>query len=314
MTMTSPASPAALRATIVERLVGDTGEPDRVIAAARALAERAIAGALSSLNASLASPVELEIASVELARFAAGKPKGGSNHTMTIAPSASSPDALMLVADPDAVAVLVAALFAGDPDLPVTPIRRPLSPTETAVAGLAFRALAEAVNGSGERSFEIRFPLPAAITGEAIAKQVVRDGPAVSVAFRLFSGSGSGTITMFMPQRVLLKHRGDTVPEPAQDKAAQRNWGERLSEEVMRSTVQVTATMPLARLTLGEVAGLKIGQVLALGSDAQRGVHLRARKQTLFVCEFGKLGQNYTVRIRHPFNAAQDLMDGLLSA
>ena len=40
--MSSPASPAEMRAYIIERLVGETGEPDRVIEAARALAERAM--------------------------------------------------------------------------------------------------------------------------------------------------------------------------------------------------------------------------------------------------------------------------------
>jgi flagellar motor switch protein FliM len=39
---------------------------------------------------------------------------------------------------------------------------------------------------------------------------------------------------------------------------------------------------------------------------------LSARKKTLFVCEFGKLGQNYTVRVKHPFDAAQEFIDGLL--
>ena len=284
-----------------------------MIEAARALAGRAAPDAAAKLNASLASPVGLEVETVELTRFAAGRPEDASNHAMVIAPSSSSPDALMLLLDPDAAAVLVAALFAGDPDLPVTPIRRPLSPTEAAVAGLAFSALAQAVNGSGERAFDLRFPLPAALTGAELEKQAVRDGPAVSVAFRVFSNGGSGTLTMLMPQRILLKHRGDTVRGSSQDKAAERRWGERLGGEVMRSTVQLTATMPLARLTLGEVAGLHAGQVLGIAAEAQHGVQLCARKKTLFVCDFGKLGQNYTVRIRHPFNAAQDLMDGLLS-
>ena len=49
---------------------------------------------------------------------------------MTIAASESSPDAMMLLMDPDAIAVVVNALFGGDPDLPITPIARELSPTE----------------------------------------------------------------------------------------------------------------------------------------------------------------------------------------
>jgi flagellar motor switch protein FliM len=29
------------------------------------------------------------------------------------------------------------------------------------------------------------------------------------------------------------------------------------------------------------------------------------------VCEFGKLGANYTVRVRHPYDAGQQFIDGL---
>ena len=38
--MASPASPAEMRAYIIERLVGETGEPDRVTDAARGAVER----------------------------------------------------------------------------------------------------------------------------------------------------------------------------------------------------------------------------------------------------------------------------------
>ena len=39
-----------------------------------------------------------------------------------------------------------------------------------------------------------------------------------------------------------------------------------------------------------------------------------ARDQVLFVCELGKLGQNYTVRILQPFDAHEDFVEGLISA
>jgi len=51
-----------------------------------------------------------------------------------------------------------------------------------------------------------------------------------------------------------------------------------------------------------------------LAEDCDLGARLSARGQTLFVCEFGKLGQNYTVRIKHPFDAGQDFIDGLMPA
>lgn len=312
--MSSPASPSETRAYIVERLVGDTGEPDRVIDAARSLAARAAPAVLASLNEALAFPVNMEVSSVELARFAGWRPQGASNHAMTIAASISSPDALMMLIDPDAIAVVLNAMFGGDPDLPITPITRDLSPTETTVAGILFTKLAEAINGSGPRAFDIRFPLSPAITGTEMAKHIVRDGPAVRVDFTISSINGSGRLSMLMPQRVLLKHRGDTVAGQDAEAVTQRDWGARLGEEVMRSAIQLDATMPLARLTLGQISALQEGQVIPIEPAAQFDVRLSARKNTLFICEFGKLGQNYTVRIRHPFDAAQEFMDGLLSA
>jgi flagellar motor switch protein FliM len=82
----------------------------------------------------------------------------------------------------------------------------------------------------------------------------------------------------------------------------------------MRSAVRLEASMPLTRLTLGQIAGLHEGQVIAIDATAQSSALLKARNNTLFVCEFGKLGQHYTVRISHPYDAQQDLMEGLLPA
>jgi flagellar motor switch protein FliM len=149
-------------------------------------------------------------------------------------------------------------------------------------------------------------PLPSAITGAELKKHIIRDAPAVRVDLRISTPTSSGRISLMMPQRVLLKHRGDAVAGDAS------SWSERFGEEIMRSSVNLEASMPLARMTLAEVAGLHEGMVIELGEGAQGEARLSARSKTLFVCEFGKLGQNYTVRIRHPFDAGRDLIDTLL--
>jgi flagellar motor switch protein FliM len=308
--MASPASPAETRAYILERLVGDTGEPDHVTDAARALAERALPAIMRGLSETLALTVAIELKTVELARFATAMPDG-DGHAMTVAASASSPDALVLTMDPQAVAVIVSALFGGDPDIAVAPIARGLSPTETEVATLVFEEIAKAVNGSGERAFEFKLPLPRAISGADLKKQVVRDGPGVRAVFAVSTPAGFGTVALTMPQRVLLKHRGGTGASK-DGGAPSAQWRQRFSEEVMRSGVDLQATMPLATMTLAQIAGLQAGQIIEIEAGAQSQARLSARQKTLFVCEFGKLGQNYTVRIRHPFDAGQDFIDGLL--
>jgi flagellar motor switch protein FliM len=308
--MTSPASPADTRALIVERLVGETGEPDQIVAAARALAERALPAIVQGLEDNMATPLAMEVTGIELARFVEARP-AASNHAMTIAASTSSPDALVLSIDNEALAVVVSTLFGGDPQEPVPPITRDLSRLEIDVATMVFEQVARAVNGSGPRAFQFKLPLPLAISGKEMMKHMLRDGPAVRIAFSLATPASRGTMALTMPQRVLLKHRGDTGAS-MKDAATGTEWRDRFSEEVMRSTVRLEARMPLARLTLGDLAGFEAGQVIELEDSAQVKVNLSARGRTLFVCEFGKLGQNYTVRIRHPFDAGQDFIDGLV--
>lgn len=308
--MTSPASPADTRTFIVERLVGETGEPEQVVAAARALAERAVPAIIAGLHENMAMAIAMEVASVEIVRFIEARPLE-TNHAMTIAATASSPDALVLSIDNDALAVVVSTLFGGDPQEAVSPITRELSPLEIEVATMVFEQVAQAVNGSGPRAFEFKLPLPLAITGKDMMKHLLRDGPAVQVTFSVATPVSRGTMALTMPQRVLLKHRGDTGAA-ATGQPPTTEWRDRFSEEVMRSTVTLEATMPLARLTLGDLAGFEKGQIIELEETAQTQARLSARGKTLFVCEFGKLGQNYTVRIRHPFDAGQDFIDGLL--
>lgn len=309
--MTSPASPADTRTFIVERLVGETGEPEQVVAAARALAERAVPAIMAGMQENMATSIAMEVTDVEIVRFIEARPLE-TNHAMTIAASASSPDALVLSIDNDALAVVVSTLFGGDPQETVPPIARELSPLEIEVATMVFEQVAQAVNGSGPRAFEFKLPLPLAITGKDMMKHLLRDGPAVRVTFSVATPASRGTMALTMPQRVLLKHRGDTGAAAATGQPATTEWRDRFSEEVMRSTVTLEATMPLARLTLGDLAGFEKGQIIELEEMAQTQARLSARGKTLFVCEFGKLGQNYTVRIRHPFDAGQDFIDGLL--
>lgn len=309
MSKAVPSSPAEMRAYIIERLVGETGEPERVTDAARALIERAVPAIRDGLKQNLALDLALEPAGVELARMADAKPDG-DGHAMTVAASPTSPDALVLTMDPDAVALVVSALFGGDPGIAVAPISRDLSPTETVVASRVFDEIARGLGASGDKSFEPALPLPQAISGSELKKHVLRDGPGVRVLLAISTPAGAGKIVLTMPQRLLLKGSADK----SQPQGPSGQWRQRFSEEVMRSGVELQATMPLARMTLGQIAGLRVGQVIEFEGDAQSQAKLSARQKTLFVCEFGKLGQNYTVRVKHPFDAGQDIMEGLVAS
>ncbi|MCA0046816.1 FliM/FliN family flagellar motor switch protein [Mesorhizobium sp. B283B1A] len=310
--MTSPGSPAQARSLIIERLVGDSGEADQVIDAGRAMAERAVPLLQKGLSSGLGVPVIVDLKSVEVSRVTEARSRAGDNFAMTVVGSPASSDAMTLVIDAAAIAIMVSTLFGGDPDMPVSPIERDLSPLEADVSTMVFQEVAQALNGSGQRSLELRLPAPRAMSGIEARRHVLRDGAAIRIVLGISTPVDSGSITVTMPQRIVLAGRDGIASASEADPGT--SWRARFSEEVMRSTVALEAAMPLARLTLGDLARLEVGQVIDFEETAQSRARLSARGQTLFVCEFGKLGQNYTVRIRHPFDAGQDFIDGLMPA
>jgi flagellar motor switch protein FliM len=300
------------RNAIVERLVGDTGEPGHIVSTARSLGLRALPAIRDSLNEQVSYPIEIELEEVALARMAEAKRPEADNDALVVAASATSPDALMLLADSHAIALLVSALFGGDPEMAVSPIRRPLTTIELELASVVFEATAKALNGSGVRALSIRFPMPAAISGRDLQKLIIRDGPAVRLSFKLVAPSGEGRFIVMMPQRVLLLHRGDGSAEAGDAGEQQARWSARFSDEVLRWAVKLEASVPLARMTLGELSRLAIGQVLEMPETAQSATRLSAGKTPLFTCEFGKLGHNFTVRVSEPVDQGREFIDGLM--
>ena len=296
---------------IVERLIGDTGEPDHIIKAARSLGMRALPAIRDSLNEQVSYPIEIEIETVALARMSDSRRPEVDNDALVVAASATSPDALMLVADADAISLLVSALFGGDPDMSATKIERALTSIELELASVVFEATAKALNGSGVRALSIKFPMQPALSGKELKKLIIRDGPAVRIVFSLIAPTGEGRFTVVMPQRVLLLHRGDAVADVSEEEE-EAVWTARFSEEVMRSAVKLEATIPLSRMTLGELSQLAVGQVIEMPEGAPTNTRLSARRKTLFTCEFGKLGQNFTVQVLEPYDAGKEFMDGLM--
>lgn len=307
--MTSSGSPSQTRALIIERLVGDSGEAAQVIGVGRGMAERSLPLLQKALAGELGAPVTVDLRAVDVGRVPDARVSAGETFAMTIISSPTSADAMTLVMDARATAVMVCALFGGDPDQPVSPIERDLSQIEADVATIVFQEVAVALNGSGKRSLDLRLPVAKAMSGNEARRRVLRDGAAVRIVYGVSTPTDTGTITAMIPQRILLATRGATARHDGDD-TNELDWRARFSEEVMRSTVRLEATMPLARLTLGDLAAFRPGQVIELEEDAQSQAKLSARDKTLFVCEFGKLGQNYTVRIRH--DAGQDIIDGLI--
>ncbi len=293
------------RDPVIERMLGNTGEPDRILLAAESMANRALGPIAEALSPRFSFMPELSVQAVDLVRIADAAPSANGLDLMVTAGGAASPDALTLMCSADAISILTQATFGGDRDVAAYPLQRGLSAIERQLAAYLFDAAARALNGSGARGLDISFPLPEPQPAAETAKNL-RDGPAARIVFRLAIGSFAGFVTALVPQRVLVERRTDdaVAANPGQ-------WRARLSDGLMRSNVRLEATIPLPKVKLGEVAVWQVGDVIEFPMDAHADTRLSARNKALFLCEFGRLGDHFTVRIKNPLDATQDFIDGL---
>lgn len=312
MSMTARQAFPGIVNPIVERMVGETDEPGQIAETARACALRALPAFAEGLNARLTWPVEIEIAQVEVVRFVEARPPEDGNCAFVVAGAPSSPDALMLSLDPSAVSLIIASMLGSDADIPAPAITRALSPIELEAASALFADFVQAFGGSGSRSFDFHLPLPAPLTSAELKKLVIRDSPAVRITFSLSAPAGQGMFGVVMPQRVLMTYRKDGQKGDARN-AGGSQWNARFGEEVLRSSVRLEATLRLEPMTLADVGRLHVGQLLEFPEAAGANTCLSARNTPIFMCEFGRLGQNYTVRIQQEYDAGQDLIEGIIA-
>lgn len=311
MAQAQPMTPAEMQASILERLTGATGDPGHLVETARSLCTRGCPAFMQALAEELGSPIEAELGDVEIVRLLDARPADDSREAVVMVASAASPDALVMSIDPDALALAVGVFFGADAEMAVAPIERDLSPTEVEIAAMVFGCFARALDGSGERGLQLRFPLPGPVSGPECKKLAFRDGPGVRMTVRLFTPAGSGKLAVTMPQRLLMKPRGEGGAANERDLGRQPEWAARFSSEIMQSAVRLEATIPMGKLTLGQIAGLAVGDVIPMPKAAATDTRLSARGKTLYVCEFGKLGDQFTVRIGERHEAGRGLMDAL---
>lgn len=304
---TTTANQAAARIGIVERLVGETGEPQVILAAMREVAERNVAVIARALSQCVGNDVSVCAGEADVLRMPASRPTE-PGHVMAIVAGSASSDPIVLTLDADTIGLLIDLAFGGDAGAVAAPIRRDLSRIELQVVEMAVRAVAAAL--SGDVAGELDHEGLSVLSGTPLLRHAMKDGAAVRVAYTISTPGSSGRMTLTVPQRLLLKPA--SAGEDAAPAASAPVWRSRFSDEVMRSEVRLEATMPLGRLTLEDLNTLQVGQVVEMVENAQNQARLLARGKTLFLCEFGKIGQNYTVRIRKPFDPGEDLIDSLV--
>jgi flagellar motor switch protein FliM len=140
----------------------------------------------------------------------------------------------------------------------------------------------------------------------------VEDVYAACVNITLGVGPVLSTFSILVPQKTLLKTTIIFPKGMGQSGRRQKTaWAEQVEQQIRRSMVELEAHIRLESLTLADVTNLKPGDVIPFNDPKDVRVDVKANGRDLYVCEFGRSGARYTVRIKDTYGSEDDLLNHL---
>ena len=146
--------------------------------------------------------------------------------------------------------------------------------------------------GLGGMTFgQIQAKPDAAALGKRTAKVTV-------VTFSIECLGRDASFHVVLPQTVVDRFKRDALPAAKETPVrVDPEWSGRLHAEISRTSVSLDAFLEADKLTLRQVASLKVGQILTRPKTAPSRCELRCDDKPLFRCELGQADGRYSLRI-----------------
>lgn len=212
------------------------------------------------------------------------------------------------------IIAMVECLMGGDVNALAEPEARPASSIELEMAPLITNRIASviksAVNAPGNFEPLLSKPYNAAKRPKPADDYV--DTHAALIWMKVEFGALVSRFGVIVPQKTLLK---TVVKAPSVASSANRSstqWADVLQEQVRRSDVRVEARIHLTPLKLGAITRLKPGDVIPFLDKQDVRVQVSANGRDLYSCEFGRAGEQYTVRVKDTAGSEEDLLRDIL--
>ncbi|WP_275788839.1 FliM/FliN family flagellar motor switch protein [Pararhizobium gei] len=202
---------------------------------------------------------------------------------------------------------------------PITGVEEPkpraLSKIEMDVATMVVEKIADvlksAVNAAG--GFEATLERPHNATERPAADPDIDDVFAACINVTMGVGPVLSTFSIIVPQQALLKTKVVFPKGVGQARKGKSEWNEQLEQQVRRSTVNLEARVKLQSLTLDTISRLQPGDVIPFLDGKDVRVEINANGRDLYICELGRSGAKYTVRIKDTHGSESDILHHLMS-
>lgn len=212
------------------------------------------------------------------------------------------------------VMAMVECMMGGDADAVIEPEARPASTIELEMAPMITHKIASviksAINAPGNFEPLLCKPYNAAKRPKPADDYV--DMHAALIRMKVEFGPLVTQFSVIIPQKVLLKTIVKAPVAVTTGAKTAADWADVLQDQVRRSEVRVEARIHLAPLTLGEVSKLQPGDVIPFLEKGDVRVQVSANGRDLYSCEFGRAGDQYTVRVKDTAGSEEDLIRDIL--
>ncbi|GJD52810.1 Flagellar motor switch protein FliM [Methylobacterium crusticola] len=207
--------------------------------------------------------------------------------------------------DRDFVFTMAEVLFGADGAEPPLEDERAFSAIELGLARMILEQVGRALEASFGLVSRTPFRLERMETRMEFAVIGRRSNKAVQATFLLQALNRGGEMFLIIPQTVLNPLRPDLAKVLTGESAARDpRWAQQIAAEVQKATVTLRAVMEERHLSLGEIAGFRVGQVIALDATPATRIKLEGNDRPLFWCRAGQSQGAYVLRIDEPI--AQD--------
>lgn len=212
------------------------------------------------------------------------------------------------------VITLMESLLGALPETIEEPVDRPLSRIELDLAAMVFDKLASVlrsgVNAAG--GFEANIETPVNFEDWSRPDDTQQDVYAAAIRMNIALGKIVSEFVLIVPQKALLKTKVTPPKSKAQLSRKGKEWSEQLAEQVRRSQITLEARIRLQALTLGIVSRLAVGDVIPFRDLGDIMVDVSANGRELYRCEFGRAGENYTVRVKDTVTSDDEILKHLM--
>ena len=222
-------------------------------------------------------------------------------------------DRFTLICDSPMIITLVENMLGAVSDSIEDPEARPLSKIELDLAAMMFDRISSVLKTavSGANGFEPFL----GHAHNAETRKAIEDGSendhVAMVNMAVGIGPVLSTFHVVVPQAVLLKST-ITAPKPANAPKTRVEWSEQLGEQVRRSKVTLEARIRLEAQTLDTISRLQAGDVIPFNEAGDVRVEVNANGRNLYVCEFGRSGARYTVRVKDTYGSEEELLQHII--